>query len=102
MIFLVIDQFPLVCLSIYFFFSFPEDPDLRKKWAIATRRKNFIPSSSTKICSEHFTKDSYEVGGLRKRLKKDAIPSLFEFPAHLLPSTPKKRRQIIKIQVNIS
>lgn len=31
-----------------------------------------------RICSEHFTEDCYVPGGLRKTLKRDAVPSVFQ------------------------
>jgi hypothetical protein len=50
-----------------------------KKWEKAVRRKNWKATSNSRLCSKHFTEDSY-VPGLSKRvLKKHAVPTLFDF-----------------------
>lgn len=56
----------------------------RKQWFIKLRRANFKITDNTKICSKHFTPDSFDqekFGGTW--LKNDAIPTLFDFPKHL-------------------
>lgn len=92
------------------FHQFPKDPDLKKVWVEAVRRVDFgkpwTPTSRSKLCSDHFTLDSYErdlrllaaAGFSLKsaRLKRDAVPSLF---AHRPPAVPArtaylKRRRI--------
>lgn len=77
------------------FFSFPKYPDLQKKWVIATKRKGFSPSRSSKLCSQHFEEKYFEVGGLRRRLKNGAIPSIFDFPLHLQKQQTKRRKIIV-------
>lgn len=64
------------------FHRFPTDAKLRDAWTIRVGRKNFTPSSSSCVCSFHFTTDDFSaprkdtVPGLRKKtLKKGAIPS---------------------------
>ena len=75
------------------FHKFPKDLDLCNTWLQAIDRKNFTPTSNTRLCSKHFSainfvcerndtnltrkkKKSYD---LEKRyLKSDAIPTLFE------------------------
>jgi hypothetical protein len=49
---------------------------------IATRRENFIPSKSCALCSDHFKENDFEykVKG-NSKLKKDAVPSIFNFPS---------------------
>jgi hypothetical protein len=83
-----------------FIFRFPKDPELRKRWIIATKCKGFIPSDRSCLCSRHFEENAFEVGGLRKKLKKDAVPTLFDFPPQLQTSLPKKRRIIKKFTVS--
>jgi hypothetical protein len=63
-----------------FIFRFPKDPELCKQWVLATKRRGFIPSERSCLCSKHFEENAFEVGGLRKKLKKDAVPTLFDFP----------------------
>jgi len=69
------------------FHSFPSDIGLRKKWIVAMRRSNWNPSSTARICSDHFSLDSYDLTKpwLRNRLKPNAVPTLFHFPQHLQP-----------------
>lgn len=52
----------------------------------AIKRKGFVPTQSSKICSEHFRESDFlnQPGFKYKRLKDDAVPSVFtEFPEHL-------------------
>ncbi|XP_065652228.1 THAP domain-containing protein 1-like isoform X2 [Hydra vulgaris] len=72
------------------------------------RRENFIPTKSSKICSKHFTPDSYVVSGWssKKQLKKEAIPSVFNFPSSLVkkikPRKPPAKRKITsESEINI-
>ena len=80
------------------FFRFPRNPDLRKKWAKQVKRTRDRWSGPTEyslLCEKHFTEDCFEpeaaiaaAMGLsrRKRLKPDAIPTVFERPRKALPS----------------
>ena len=63
--------------------------------------KNFIyklnPSffRNSVICSKHFSFEHFEPTAefkKRRNLKRSAIPTLFDFPAHLQPSVPKQRK----------
>lgn len=79
---------------------FPTNPELRAKWLIWLNRPNFIPKSQSKICSKHFTYNSYEhnpiistIIGVDNALKvclvKNACPSLlnpFNEPSENMPS----------------
>ena len=56
------------------------------KWIAALKLKKTLKWEYTKVCSEHFSPDSYEghverdLGFLKNlRLKKDAVPSIFCF-----------------------
>ncbi|CAH1991940.1 unnamed protein product [Acanthoscelides obtectus] len=78
------------------FHRIPTDPNMRKLWLIAIRRVNFTPSTSTVICEKHFTPDDYEVNVHGNRvLKKSAVPSVFDFPAHL-KKKPTAQRRVLK------
>ncbi|CAG0904252.1 unnamed protein product, partial [Darwinula stevensoni] len=73
-------------------------PNLLKKWVQVMRRKDFHPTKTIYLCGKHFTEEDFEVGGLIRRLKPDAIPSIFDFPNHLLKvikerQAPKKRKR---------
>jgi hypothetical protein len=41
------------------FFSFPKDGNLRKVWTHYCKRWNFAPVPSHRLCSAHFSKDSF-------------------------------------------
>ena len=59
------------------FHQFPLDkPELLKKWLHAVRRTDWKPSKYSVICSDHFTQADYG----DKRLLKNAVPSVFNFP----------------------
>ncbi|XP_072387136.1 THAP domain-containing protein 2-like [Diabrotica undecimpunctata] len=79
------------------FHGFPKDSSLQKKWIIAIRRENFKPTKSSKICSKHFTADSFITSGWssKKQLKKDAVPSIFDFP-NILIKQVKTRKFSVK------
>ena len=64
------------------FHKFPRDEILKSKWCLVVRRKDFRPTESSCICSAHFKSTDFEIPdkgsrGLKKRLKKAAVPSIF-------------------------
>ena len=79
-------------------FKFPKDPELRQKWiknVQRTRAKWSGPSEHSVLCSQHFDSSCFEVDSelaaemgiqKRRRLKPDAVPSLFDRPGIQLPS----------------
>lgn len=75
------------------------DENLRKKWIIATKRKDFHPSKWRVLCSKHFEPDAFEVGGIIRKLKKNAVPTIFSFPPNVGPSKAKHRRVLFRAQV---
>ena len=84
-------------------FKFPQDPKLKREWLIKLKRQSFTPSKHSQVCAEHFTEDSFEqnltVRSLlgpsfkpgRLALKKDAVPTIFDFTVEL--STIRKKRR---------
>lgn len=79
----------------------------------ALKRKDFIPTKASLVCSDHFREDDYvERPGLTKRmLKKDAVPSMFNFPVTHLgdtsngmlykkkrPGNPVRRKELIDME----
>ena len=70
-------------------FKFPKDPVLRQKWVKnvqRTRAQWSGPSEHSVLCSEHFDSSCFEPDSelasqmgmqKRKRLKDDAVPTLF-------------------------
>nr|CAI5850450.1 unnamed protein product [Callosobruchus analis] len=67
-------------------FSIPRDPELAKLWLMACYRSDLLRKipfhkTSYKLCHLHFEDKFLIKGGLRKRLFKNAVPSIF--PARL-------------------
>lgn len=77
-------------------YRFPKDPILRKKWIIATKRKNFDPSKSAVLCSRHFLVEDFVIYTGKRLLEKEAIPSIFDFPEHLRKKIIPRRKLIRK------
>ncbi len=61
------------------FHSFPVKEEIRKKWIVNIRRINFQITKHTKVCSVHFNPDDFVEGTSSRRLKKGAVPSVFEW-----------------------
>lgn len=90
------------------FFSFPRKDKHHgtfKKWVSFCKRKNFVPSSGTRICSKHFrTEDMNQSDLLRKqlmpneniriRLNVDAVPTVRFDDEKITPKTV--RRQLLR------
>lgn len=72
------------------------------KWVHSLKRKNFKPSIHSKLCSKHFKQSDYlpPVVSGPLRLKKDAVPSVFDLPDYLLPKEPRERRPLVRIIPN--
>ncbi|KAH6925842.1 hypothetical protein HPB50_011090 [Hyalomma asiaticum] len=86
------------------FHEIPADDDSRARWLAAIRRDKWSPNTTscyTKVCSRHF-KDEDFIQGKRRRLKKGAVPSVFEeYPPHLQPkSTPARNTASIDKRVS--
>jgi len=74
------------------FHAFPSDPEIRGRWIRANPRKDFVPTQHSRICSLHFQPSDFSeirtdtnkrrlktvsVKRQRRRLKEDAVPSVF-------------------------
>ncbi|GBN40856.1 hypothetical protein AVEN_204109-1 [Araneus ventricosus] len=67
------------------FHCFPKDEERRKIWEIKIRRENFKATKSSRLCSKHFSPDSFDrekFGGTW--LKKTAVPTVFNFHKHVV------------------
>ena len=76
------------------FHKFPlKNKDLCLKWVASTKRENYIPSNYAFICSEHFLLSDYVFSphDLKPRLKQNAVPSIFKFPAKQQPKKQPKK-----------
>ncbi|KAL6470562.1 hypothetical protein MHYP_G00216810 [Metynnis hypsauchen] len=65
--------------SIVNFHSFPVDEEVRKKWLVNIKRDNFQITKHTRVCSVHFTGNEFVEGTQRRRLKRSAVPTLFQW-----------------------
>lgn len=77
------------------FHRFPLDPKRRKEWIRLLRRKNFVPGKHTFLCSKHFEASCFDLTGQTRRLKMDAVPTIFDFCTHL-KSMKLKSRNLLK------
>ncbi|XP_049945394.1 THAP domain-containing protein 1-like isoform X2 [Schistocerca serialis cubense] len=79
------------------FHRFPlKHPELLKKWITSVKRKDFKPTSCSFLCGNLFRQDDYVVspGTWKKRLRHEAVPSIFDFPTHLMPPNKQPRRHV--------
>ncbi|XP_032681631.1 THAP domain-containing protein 2-like [Odontomachus brunneus] len=63
--------------------SFPKKKDMRQAWVRAIGKKDFVPTKSSILCSQHFSKEClyYPNNGGHKqriRLRPDSVPTLFD------------------------
>ena len=78
----------------------PAEKSLRQAWLVKIRRANPCSRENSFVCSEHFTPDSFEenlpglVSGYRtrRRLKPDAVPSIFPRRTTNKPKPTTQRR----------
>lgn len=67
-------------------FRFPKCPDTRGKWIKAVRRDNWEPNKYSRLCSKHFDKSCFIEGLSLKKLKTDAVPTIFDgYPVYYQP-----------------
>ncbi|XP_054464112.1 THAP domain-containing protein [Anoplopoma fimbria] len=68
------------------FFRFPLGDDARlEQWLLNVRRRNWIPSKSSRLCSTHFKEDQFFIDKEgKRRLKETAVPTIFVFQNHWL------------------
>lgn len=76
------------------FHEIPAAAGVRERWLAAIRRDNWSPNTTsnyTRVCSRHFQPEDF-IEGKRRRLKKDAVPSVFaDYPSHLQPKVTTGR-----------
>ena len=65
------------------FFQYPSEQHIRRSWIVRVRREGFSPTSTSYVCSRHFSEDQFSAtksdapGHVqRKRLKRGSIPNL--------------------------
>ena len=63
-----------VCVTVQ---RFPlKDEELLRKWLVGMRMEDFVPSTKSILCSDHFDKSCFFHRG-NIRLKSDAVPTIF-------------------------
>ncbi|XP_016394940.1 52 kDa repressor of the inhibitor of the protein kinase-like [Sinocyclocheilus rhinocerous] len=73
-------------------FRFPKDSVRMRKWLVNCRR-DFVPTPCSRLCQDHFEESQFEeiarspAGG--RKLKPNAIPTLFNVPDPPSPVTPQ-------------
>ncbi|XP_075730654.1 THAP domain-containing protein 2-like [Rhipicephalus microplus] len=77
------------------FHEIPSDPELRAKWLKVFSRDDWTPntlSCYSTVCNRHFGSSDLKEGCKIFKLKKDAVPSIFEEYLPYLQSPKKKER----------
>ncbi|KAM3624986.1 uncharacterized protein V6R79_005002 [Siganus canaliculatus] len=60
------------------FYRFPlSKPQLATKWVNSLGMKNFVPTTNTCLCSEHFRSDCFRDYNGKQFLREDAVPSRY-------------------------
>ena len=59
------------------FHRFPRDDARKDEWLVNLQRINFTPTVASRVCSEHFTGDSFDRTGQRVHFSKVAVPTIF-------------------------
>ena len=85
--------------------KFPEKNQWRKAWESRTRRSNLVLSKFSRLCSLHFSNESFVRDpdlkldvNLKRELKPDAVPSIFVFKQPKRPARAAfKKRQRIQV-----
>ncbi|KAL2079904.1 hypothetical protein ACEWY4_023697 [Coilia grayii] len=80
------------------FHKFPKAKDVRKKWEAALLKKDFTASRSSMLCNKHFREEDIDRTGQTVRIRDGAIPSVFDFPAHLQKLAKKRALALRKKQ----
>ncbi|ROI33883.1 Transcription factor E2F6 [Anabarilius grahami] len=85
--------------SVLSFHTFPVDEERQKKWIRNIRRENLGFTSHTRVCSRHFKSDDVKEPSTpkgRRLLKKDAVPTLFQWNNYSA-SEPLQKREVSTI-----
>jgi len=67
---------------------------LLAKWLHSSRRDNWKPTENSYICSRHFAGNCFRRYAGQTRLTEDAVPTLFDFPSHLVK--PQTSRRVLR------
>lgn len=75
----------------------PTEVSRRKRWLSNLKRDKWQPTDFSRLCEVHFETDQFELGPSgRKRLKGDAVPTIFSFkkPLRNKRKAPKYRQPL--------
>ncbi|XP_031413743.1 ARL14 effector protein [Clupea harengus] len=62
------------------FYRFPiSKPHLADQWVRSLGRKNFVPTTNSCLCSEHFQPDCFRDYNGKPFLREDAVPTIFSW-----------------------
>lgn len=63
-------------------YRFPiSKPQLAEQWVRSLGRKNFVPSTNSCLCSEHFLPNCFRDYNGKQFLREDAVPTIFSHSA---------------------
>ena len=80
-LFFVVDN-SLSLATFLTFLRFPKDGSIKRQWELAVKRKGFVATERSLLCSEHFKPDDFDRTGQTVRLRHGVKPSVFNFPSH--------------------
>lgn len=64
------------------FYRFPiSKPQLAEQWVRSLGRKNFVPTTNSCLCSDHFLPDCFRDYNGKQFLREDAVPTIFSHSA---------------------
>ncbi|XP_072239171.1 THAP domain-containing protein 6-like isoform X2 [Leuresthes tenuis] len=75
------------------FHRFPKDSSLKRQWQRAVRRKGFVATERSLLCSEHFVPEDFDRTGQIVRLRQGVKPSVFNFPGHVRKKVSSRTTQ---------
>ncbi|XP_035205545.1 peroxynitrite isomerase THAP4-like isoform X3 [Stegodyphus dumicola] len=77
-------------------FRFPRNEERRRKWIVNSRRDQWIPGPGAYLCEVHFEENQFECSRQdgRKKLKPNAVPTLFNVPNPPQLLTPQRLKGI--------
>lgn len=86
---------PNSCITYH---QFPiKNAERLAKWMLIDQLQDIKVTQTKHICSEHFTTQSFEEHCRLKRLKKDAIPTIFGDTLYIMNDNPTETDNIKKI-----
>ncbi|XP_064467456.1 THAP domain-containing protein 2-like [Ornithodoros turicata] len=78
------------------FHCIPEDPQLRKAWLIAIKRRPPFNIRTARVCSNHFKDNDFlvNIASGRRLLRDGAVPSVFPFKKQCKARKPPRTRSV--------